>query len=119
MTIPQISPLPSPPNRGQPPAEFSEKTNNFLGSLPNLVVQVNQATSTINSEMTRLDAVAQQVNLDELVAVKNETRVYLNETIAARDASLLAASETGALVIAQALVVLKRQKMNFFGLNLQ
>lgn len=119
MTISQISQLPPAPNRGQPPAEFSEKTNNFLGSLPSLVAQINLSTTAINSEMVRLDTISQQVNLDELVAVKNETEGYLNEAINARDASLLAASETGSLVIAHALVALKRQKMKFFGLNLQ
>ncbi|MFB2595450.1 hypothetical protein ACEYYB_11425 [Paracoccus sp. p4-l81] len=57
MAAPQITPLPTPPTRSSP-ADFSNRADAFLGALPNLQAQVNEAATFIDGKAAQAGASA-------------------------------------------------------------
>lgn len=67
MPAPTITPLPTPPSRGDAPETFNAEADAFLGALPTLQTEVNAVA-------TWMDTTATQVSTDASVATSSRLR---------------------------------------------
>jgi len=52
MTIPAVTPLPTPPSRSDQPSQFAARADTFIAALPQMVSEFNTATAAITAEAT-------------------------------------------------------------------
>jgi hypothetical protein len=98
---------------GTPIPEILEAREEAINAITPLVTQATTASEQANVARSQAQSSAQAA-----AASQTACQSALTSTLAARDATLLAASEVGALDLARANLAVKRQNMKFFNLNI-
>lgn len=61
MATPPIDPLPDPPQRGNPPEDFIQKADAFLGALPNFQSQLNATAQAVDQNAYNVETARTEV----------------------------------------------------------
>lgn len=78
MTVPKISPLPTPPNRTDAPAQFVARADAFLGALPTLRDEANTQSEFTNARAMEAADSAQSAASSKNAAQQAATQAGLN-----------------------------------------
>ena len=100
MTAPTVSPLPTPPSRGDAPETFNADADAFLGALPTLQSEANALGSWMNSTAAQVSTDAGTANTSRLragnaVPFSTWTALAAATGMEAGDRAQVMASDTG------------------------